>query len=113
MVHGTLQTMPGGIAFNHDMILNLPLVADLQLLQTWRQQLVNQHLIQANRRCFTHDYHEGEEVLKLTYQPNKLSPCAEGPCIVHQVHTNGTVTLRKDNNTVERLSIRCIKPYNR
>jgi hypothetical protein len=81
------------------MILNLPLVSDcLQLLQTRRQQLVNQCLIQANRQCFSHDYHEGEEVLKLTYQPNKISPHAGGSY-------NGTITLRMDNNTVECISI--------
>jgi hypothetical protein len=28
IIHGTLQTTPGGIAFHRDMILNLPLIAD-------------------------------------------------------------------------------------
>jgi transposase InsO family protein len=32
-VHGTLQTTPGGITFHCDTILNLPLIADLQVLQ--------------------------------------------------------------------------------
>ena len=32
-LHGPLKTTPGGIAFNLDMILDIPLLADLQLLQ--------------------------------------------------------------------------------
>ena len=112
-VHGSLQTTPGGIAFNRDMILNIPLIADWQLLRDKRQQLIDDRLIRANRKRFSHDYHAGEEVLKLTYQPNKLSPRAEGPYRVHQVHTNGTVTLQKDAHTIERISIRRLKPYTR
>jgi hypothetical protein len=110
-VHGTLQTTPGGIAFHRDMILNLPLIADLQVLQERRQQLIDERLICANRSRFSHDYHVGEEVLKLIYKPDKLQPKAEGPYLVHQVHTNGTVTLQKNAHTIERISIRCIKPY--
>ena len=112
-VHGSLQTTPGGIAFHRDMILNIPIIADLQLLRDKRQQLIDDRLIRANRKRFSHDYHVGEEVLKLTYQPDKLSPRAEGPYRVHQVHTNGTVTIQKDAHTIERISIRRLKPYSR
>ena len=89
------------------------LFSNLPLLQAKnnRQHLIDDRLIRANRKRFSHDYHVGEEVLKLTYQPNKLSPRAEGPYRVHQVHTNGTVTLQKDAHTIERISIRRLKPY--
>jgi transposase InsO family protein len=110
-VHGTLQTTPGSIAFHRDMILNLPLIADLQVLQERRQQLIDERLIRANRSRFSHDYHVGEEVLKLVYKPDKLQPKAEGPYLVHQVHTNGTVTLQKNAHTIECISIHRIKPY--
>jgi transposase InsO family protein len=110
-VHGSLQTTPGGIAFQRDMILNLPLIADFQLLKERRQQLIDDRLIRANRSRFSHDYHVGEQVLKLVYKPDKLQPRAEGPFPVHQVHTNGTVTIQKNPHTIERISIRRIKPY--
>jgi hypothetical protein len=95
------------------MILNIPIIADLQLLKAKRQQLIDERLIRANCSCFSHDYHVGEEILKLVYKPNKLAPRAEGPYRIHQVHTNGTVTLQKDAHTIERVSIRRIKPYRR
>jgi hypothetical protein len=82
-------------------ILNLPLIADLQILQERQQQLIDERQICANRLRFSHDYHVGEEVLKLVYKPDKLQPKAEGSYLVHQVHTNGTVTLQKDAHTNE------------
>ena len=41
-VHGALKTTPGSIAFHRDMILNIPIIADLQLLRQHRQQLVDE-----------------------------------------------------------------------
>jgi hypothetical protein len=66
-VHSALKTTPGAMAFG-DMLLDIPLIADLQLIQTRRQQLINDRLIVANRKRFSYDYAIGEEVLKLIYK---------------------------------------------
>ncbi len=95
------------------MVLDLPLIADLQLIQERRQQLIDEQLIKANRRRFSHDYTIGDEVLKLAFKPKKLQPRATGPYRVVQVHANGTVTIRLTPHTIERISIRRIKPYHR
>jgi hypothetical protein len=80
-VHSALKTTPGAMAFERDMLLDIPLNADLQLIQTRRQQLItNNRLIVANRKQFSYDYAIGEEVLKLIYKPGKLEPAL-------QVHT--------------------------
>ena len=111
--HGTLKTTPGGLAFGRDMILNLPLITDLQLLQKRRQKLVDEQLIKANAKRFSFDYQVNQEVLKLVYKPDKMDPRAEGPYRIEQVHTNGTLTIRLDDNTIERINIRRVKPYYR
>ncbi len=111
--HGGLQTSPGALVFQHDRVLDLPLIADLQLIQERHQQLIDERLIKANRRCFSHDYAIGDEVLKLEFKPKKLQPRATGPYRVVQVHANGTVTIRLTPHTIERISIRRIKPYHR
>ena len=100
-------------AFNRDMILDIPMVADWTLIQQNRQQLIDARLIAANRKRFSHDYHIGDEVLKLEYKPDKLSPRAHGPYRVNTVHTNGTVTIQLTPHTIERISIRRIKPFKR
>jgi hypothetical protein len=35
---------PGGIVFNRDMFLNIPLLTDFQLLQTRRQAVIDDNL---------------------------------------------------------------------
>ena len=111
--HSALQTTPGGLAFGRDMILDIPLITDLQLLQERRQQLIDQRLVVANRKRFSYDYNVGDEVLKLVYNPKKLDPKAEGPYPIERVHANGTVTIRLSPTTIERLSLRRVKPYRR
>ena len=83
------------------------------MIQEKRQQLIDSRLVQENRKRFSYDYAEGEEVLKLIYKPNKLQPRAEGPYKIERVHTNGTLTIRLRPYVTERISIRRVKPYRR
>ena len=39
-LHSALQITPGGLAFHQDMILDIPIIADLQLIQEQRQELI-------------------------------------------------------------------------
>jgi transposase InsO family protein len=111
--NGSLKTTPGALAFHRDMVMNIPLLADLTLIQQNRQQMIDQRLIQSNRKRFAYNYQPNQEVLKLTYNPKKLEPRAEGPFRILAVHTNGTVTLQVTQFTTERISIRNIKPFYR
>lgn len=106
-----INTTPGGLAFGRDMILNLPLHTDLLLLQQHRQQLIDQRLIVANRKRFNFDYQIGDQVLKLTPNPDKLAPRATGPFTIERVHANGTLSIRIAPHTIERISLRRVKPY--
>jgi transposase InsO family protein len=108
-----LKTTPGGLAFGRDMIMNIPLVTDLQQLQKRRQELVNRRLLAANAKRFSFDYQIGDEVLKLIFQPDKLDPRASGPFTITRVHTNGTVTIETSPGVIERINIRRLKPYRR
>jgi hypothetical protein len=94
LLHSTLKTTPGGLAFHCDMIMDIPLIADLQTIQEHRQQLIDTRLIAANCKRFAYDYAIGDKVLKLAYQPTKLAPRAIGPLRIKQVHTNGTLSIR-------------------
>ena len=92
-VHGTLKASPGSLAFNRDIVLDIPFIADWEFIRKHRQQLVDRRLIQANKRRFSYDYHIGDRVLKLAYEPNKMQPRAMGPFSIETVHANGTVTI--------------------
>ena len=109
-----LQGMsPGGLVFRRDMFLDLPLTADILTLQAHRQDLVDQRLLRANAKRIRHDYAVNEQVLKKRHRDlsDKLQPIWDGPYTITTVHTNGTVTIRLDDHTSERINIRRIKPY--
>jgi hypothetical protein len=59
----------------------------------------------------SYDYQPGQEVLKLVYKPDKLKPRAQGPYDIIAVHTNGTLTIQLNAHTIERISIRNVKPF--
>jgi len=108
-----IRTSPGALVFGQDMVLGIPMIADLELIREHRQQLVDRRLLAANRKRFSYDYAVGDEVLKLVYKPAKLEPRAEGPYRVERVHANGTLTIRLSPAVIERISIRRVKPYRR
>jgi len=110
IIHSTLKIPLGALAFQRDMLLNIPLIADLQLLRYNRQALINQQLMHANRILVSHDYQPHEQVLVLAYQPDKLEFFA-GPFTIECVHVNGTRTIRRSPYVTERINIRRIRPY--
>ena len=112
--HGSLHGSPGSLTFNRDIVLDVPVVADWLTIQQNRQQLIDQRLIAANCKKISHDYQVGDEILKLAYNPGKLSSRAhDGPYTIETVHTNGTVTIRLNPHVIERINIRQIRPYRR
>jgi hypothetical protein len=72
--HSGIKTTPGAMAFHRDMIMNIPFIADLNLIREHCQQLIDQRLIVSNRKCISYDYQPNQEVLTLVYEPNKLDP---------------------------------------
>ena len=106
-----MKLSPGAIAFGRDMILDIPIVADMKTLQANKEALINKNLIAENRRRISYDYQVNDQVLKLVHKPGKLEPRAEGPYPITQVHCNGSVTIRLNAHVTERINIRRIKPF--
>jgi len=114
-IHTTMKISPGAVVFHRDMILPLPLVVDFEVLHLRRQVLIDENLRRQNLRRRDFDYTVGAEVLLLDQDPNrrKLDPFGSGPFVVHQVHTNGTVTILRKEGVFERINIRRLRPYER
>jgi hypothetical protein len=100
------MTTPHALSFNHDMVMNIPFVADLTLIRDNRQRLIDE----CNACYHSYDYQPVQEVLKLVYKPDKLEPQAQGPYDIIAVHTNGTLTIQLNAHTTECISIRNVKP---
>jgi len=109
-VHGTMRISPGALVYGRDMLLDIPLIVDLELLRQRRQAMINKNLINANRKRIAHDYTVGEEVWITVPDPKTLQERVRGPYRIVQTHTNGTVTILIRQHITERINIRRIRP---
>jgi hypothetical protein len=91
------------------MLLNLPLLADLQTLHEKRTEIVRRNLEVANRRRIRYDYRPGERVA-VKQDHSKLGVRTDGLYRITQVHTNGTVTIERRPGVTERINIRRVLP---
>jgi hypothetical protein len=112
-IHSALKISPGALVFHRDMTLDVPVIADLHLLQQQRQALIDKNLLRANRRRVLHDCQPTDKVSLLTHEPDKLDPQAAGPCTVHSVHANGTVTVNRNPSVREGHDTRRPRPHHR
>ena len=110
-VSRALGTSSGALIFHRDMMMDVPFLADWRLLQSHRQELIDENLRRQNQKRRSHDYKVGDRVLLKAHKPNKLGQRARGPYAIRQVHCNGNVTIQKRPNVLERVNIRRIAPY--
>ena len=110
-IHCTLNISPGALVFHRDMILNIPLLADLHQLHTRRQIIIDERLRHANLRRRPMDYQPGDDILILTDNPTTLQDRRIGPFRITQVHTNVTITIQRTPHIVERINICRVEPY--
>ena len=106
-----LGVSPGTLAFGRDMLLPIPVLANYNLLRERRQAIIDDNVRRVNLRRIFRDYQPGDRVLLKVFDPSKLQERAEGPFVIHQVHVNGTVTINRANNVLERINIRRLRPY--
>jgi hypothetical protein len=112
-VNRTMGLPPGAIVFHRDMFHAIPLLINYNDLRERHQAVIDENNRRANRRRHFHDYQPGQEVLVLTFQPNKTEPRAIGPFRIDQVHVNGTITIRRNEFVTERINVRRVRPYHR
>jgi transposase InsO family protein len=110
-VNSTLRNSPGSIVFQRDMLIDVPLIADLATIRDRRQMLVDENLRRQNSKRRDHHYAVGDLVMKFVENPNKMEPRIHGPYPILQVYTNGTVNIAIPPGYVERVNIRKITPY--
>ena len=106
----SIGSTPGSLAFNRDMLLNVPLVADWQLVARTREHSVDENLRRANRDRIQMDYAPGQQVLKKVHDPTKLGVRTMGPYVIERTHVNGTLTITLRPGVTERINIRRVLP---
>jgi hypothetical protein len=93
------------LVLHRDMILDIPIIADLTALREQRQTRIDENLRRENRRRISFDYQPGQRVLLRSYKPNKMRERNRGPFMITRVHTNGTITIQRQPHVAERFNI--------
>ena len=88
-----LNNTPGEVVFGRDMLLNIPVIIDLQVIQDGRQLQINKNLRRQNSKRREFDFQVNGEVLIKIPNHTKLSKIFQGPFTITQIFTNGTVEL--------------------
>ena len=113
-INMTLKHTPGELAFGRDMILPIPSKVNWEYLFQNKQNVISQTNVKENLSRKQFNYKVGQRILILNknQQKVKLEPTVlnEGPWPITQIHTNGTVTILR-NNYVERINIPRICPF--
>ena len=83
------------------MILNIPLLTDMQLILGYqcRQVIIDKCLRRDNFHHRSCDYKFGDEILILLDNPTTLDYCGRGPYSNIQVYANGILILQQTMHT--------------
>ena len=113
-VNHTMQTLPGVMVFNRDMMVNVPLISNLLAIGNQRQHLVDENLRRISAKRINHSYDIiGDLVKFVEYNPNKLDCRTHGPYRIVRVFTNRTVQVQLAPHIQETVNIRKLLPYNK
>jgi hypothetical protein len=109
--HTVLKLSPGAAVFGRDMFLEIPYLANWTAIGQRRQKLVDQNNVQENKNRVDFDYRTGQKVLlRKEGILRKAETRYEGPYVITEVHTNGTIRIQRGSWS-ERLNIRRVTPY--
>ncbi len=103
---------PGIIVLHCDMLYPIPLIIRCNQLRERYQVVIDDNNRRANLQKSSHDYQLGQEILVLTYRPDRVQSCTVGPFTIERVHVNGA-NIRRNPNVTERVNIRRVRPYHR
>ena len=92
------------------MVINSIYLANWIYLATCCQTHIHHNNVSENKSRISHDYNINDLVyIRKSAVEQKLSPL-QGPFPIVQVHTNGTVTIRRSTAVCERINIRRLHP---
>ena len=110
-VNHARQTSPGVLVFRRDMLMHVPLIADLDAIRGRRQHLIDDNLIRLKKKRADHNFSVNDRVLLRVADPVKMEDRFTGPYRIARVFVNGTIDLELEPTIVRSFSIRKLVPY--
>ena len=87
-----IWTTPDALVYGRDMIIGVPLIANLSKIRDGRQQMIDENLRRPNEKI-EHHYWVGDRVEQIVWNKTKLSQQSLGPFCVLVTHCNGNITI--------------------
>ena len=108
-----MQHSPGKVVFQRDMLLDIPVIANLVAIRERRQLLIDENLRRQNKKRLEYHYKVDDWVMIKVYDPKKGDDRFHGPYKIKETRTNGTVVVirNEEGNVLETYNIRKLKPY--
>ena len=110
-VSAPIKTTPGAMVYGRDMIMDVPLIANLAVIRDGRQQMIDENLIKQNKKRIEHHFRVGDRVEQIVWNKTKLSNRSDGPFQVLATHCNGTITIQRTPTVTDTQSTRWFAPY--
>jgi hypothetical protein len=110
--HTVLKASPGAAIFGHDMLFDIPYIADWNKIGDYRQRQTDRNAERENKKRVDYDYQVGGKVLirKDGILRKTESRYDSEPWTITSVHTNGTIRVERGTKS-ERINIRRVTPY--
>jgi len=86
----------GVLAYEREMIMDVPVIANLSAIQDGRQQMIEENLVKQNKKRIEHHYKVGDIVEQIVWNKMKqLSQRTHGPFRVLATHRNSNLTIQR------------------
>lgn len=109
--HITLGATPGQLVYGRDMLYDIKHAADWELIRLHKQEVIDYSTAKENNKHISHDYMVHDKILINNVGiARKLHPPMEGPYIILQVYTSGTVKFQH-GSVCERINNCCLTLY--
>ena len=110
-IHHTNRATPTQLVFGRDAILNVTHEANWHYIKQRKRKITTINNVNENKKRTKYIYQKGDNVLSKLPQTTKYgSDAYDGPYKVMDVHTNGTLSIKKGAVT-DKINIRNVKPY--
>ncbi len=110
--HTVLKASPGTAIFGHDMLFDIPFIANWNKIEDYRQRQTDLNMTRKNSKQVDYDYKVGNKVL-LTEEGilhKAESPYSKKPWTITTIHTNGNIRIQC-RTKLESLNTRRVTPF--
>ena len=110
-VNHKMQTSPGALVLRIGMLMDVPLIADMDAIRGRLQQLIDDNIIRLKKKRADHNYSVNDRVLLRVAEPVKTEDRFTGPYRIARIFLNVTIDLEIEPTIVRRFRIRKVVPY--